>query len=124
MILGYLAHGFDLINVRDLSLLGQARDACDELIVGVLSDEAVSAIYGRPPVVPLFERLALVQHLRGVARAVVHKEVPAGAVTFFSADSAQLGPPPGAVFLKPSCESQSTVLREALQPVAMREVVA
>lgn len=79
MSLGYLACSFDLLNVGHLDLIAQARSLCDRLIVGVYTDEAVERADGRPPVVPLAERTALVGHVRGVDEVVVHDAVPASA---------------------------------------------
>jgi len=42
-------------------------------IVGVHSDELVTQLTGRAPVVPLSERLALVAHVRGVDEVLVHE---------------------------------------------------
>lgn len=70
---GYLARSFDLLNVRDLDLVAQARAHCDWLTLAVLSDEAVAGTLGRAPVVPFVERFELVRHLRGVDEVVVHQ---------------------------------------------------
>lgn len=71
---GYLACTFDLLNVRDLDLIAQAKTLCDRLIVGVFDDDYAEHVRGRPPIVPLSERLALVSHVREVDEAVVHSE--------------------------------------------------
>ncbi|GAA2107807.1 hypothetical protein GCM10009841_27980 [Microlunatus panaciterrae] len=74
MICGYLARSFDLLNVRDLDLIAQSRSLCDSLTLAVLRDDTVERYLGRPPVVPLTERLELVRHLRGVDEVVVHHD--------------------------------------------------
>ncbi|MFC7623329.1 adenylyltransferase/cytidyltransferase family protein [Microlunatus sp. GCM10028923] len=74
-----MACSFDLLNVGHLDLIAQARSLCDRLIVGVYTDEAVERAHGRPPVVPLAERTALVGHVRGVDEVVVHDAVPGSA---------------------------------------------
>ena len=74
MTVGYLAHGFDLLNVGDLDVIAQVRAQCSRLVVGVLSDQTVERATGRPPVVPLVERLALVGYLRGVDEVTVHDD--------------------------------------------------
>lgn len=117
-VVGYLACAFDLINVRDLDLVGQARTHCSYLIAGVFSDAYVEAVTGRPPVVPQSERAELVSRLRGVAEVVVHEgssTPPAGTLVF-----SVLGAPgspngDGAVRLVPRRASQSSLLRDALR---------
>ena len=72
MTQGYMARSFDLLNVCDLDLIAQASSICDRLTVAVLSDEDVHERMGRPPVVPLVERLELLRHVRGVDEVIVH----------------------------------------------------
>lgn len=70
---GYAAGAFDLFHVGHLNLLRQARQHCDHLIAGVVSDELLEATKGHRPVVPLAERLEIVAHVRYVDG--VHAEV-------------------------------------------------
>jgi glycerol-3-phosphate cytidylyltransferase len=49
-----------------LHLLKEARARCDYLIVGVTTDELALEVKGRLPVVPLLERIAIVQSMRYV----------------------------------------------------------
>lgn len=55
----------DLLHVGHLRALQQAKALGDHLIVGVLTDEAVSA-YKRHPVIPFEERMELVANLKCV----------------------------------------------------------
>jgi len=71
---GYLAGSFDLLNVGDLDVIGQVRERCDRLVVGVYSDGYVRKLSGRLPVVPLNERAELLRHVRGVAEVLTHNE--------------------------------------------------
>jgi glycerol-3-phosphate cytidylyltransferase len=126
MSVGYLAQSFDLLNVRDLDLIAQARQHCAHLIVGVHTDELVEARQGRRPVVPLSERMALVGHVRGVAEVVEHGddpvELPLGTVVFAVDDET----PETTLDVVPLSTRRHTVsvaLREALRPVD-REAVA
>lgn len=64
--LGYAPGVFDLFHVGHLNILSRARDHCDRLIAGVCSDELVVRLKGRPPVVPLAERLQIVRSVRHV----------------------------------------------------------
>lgn len=68
--IGYAAGAFDLFHVGHLNLLAQARQHCDYLIAGVVSDELIEATKGRAPVVPLAERLEIVRNIRHVDEAV------------------------------------------------------
>ncbi|WEO76949.1 adenylyltransferase/cytidyltransferase family protein [Cryobacterium sp. SO2] len=67
---GYAAGGFDLFHVGHLNILRQAKTACDYLIAGVVSDEMLLLTKGVRPVVPLSERLEIVQHITFVDEAV------------------------------------------------------
>jgi glycerol-3-phosphate cytidylyltransferase len=61
---GYVPGVFDLFHVGHLNLLTQARELCDVLVAGVVSDEMCEAAKGFRPYVPLEERLAIVDCLR------------------------------------------------------------
>lgn len=65
-VIGYTAGVFDLFHVGHLNLFQHAKERCDLLIVGVTTDELAQAQKGSRPVVPLIERMAIVQHLRTV----------------------------------------------------------
>ena len=126
MGVGYLAASFDLLNVGNLDVISQAGSRCGELVVGVFSDELVEDLTGRPPVVPLGERLALVQHVRGVQEAVVHEPGRArvlGADVVFSVADDPAPAVAGAVALTPARQTSSAALRAALRP-AVDEAVA
>jgi len=119
MNFGYLAHAFDLFNVRDLDLINEARQRCSHLIVGVFSDEFATQVFGRQTIVPMEERMALVRHVRGVAEVVVHDDdrAPFGldCMRFSLPDYAHLSHAENAVILKPARESRSAALREVLR---------
>ena len=59
---GYAGGAFDLFHVGHLNILRQARSQCDYLIAGVLGDDVLELTKGRRPIVPLAERLEMVQH--------------------------------------------------------------
>ena len=65
-VIGYTAGVFDMFHVGHLNLFQHAREQCDFLVVGVTTDELAEAQKGVRPVVPLIERMAIVQHVRGV----------------------------------------------------------
>jgi glycerol-3-phosphate cytidylyltransferase len=72
-IVGYAPGAYDLFHVGHLNILRHAREHCDVLIAGVVSDEMLELTKGRRPVVPLAERMEIVSHISFVDR--VHAEV-------------------------------------------------
>jgi glycerol-3-phosphate cytidylyltransferase len=61
---------YDLFHIGHLNLLRNAKQACDHLIAGVVTDELANRVKGSLPVVPLAERLEIVQAIRYVDEAV------------------------------------------------------
>ena len=70
--IGYAPGAYDLFHVGHLNILRHAREHCDHLIAGVVSDEMLERTKGRRPVVPLEERIEIVRHVRYVDQ--VHAE--------------------------------------------------
>lgn len=68
--IGYAAGAYDLFHIGHLNILKHAKSQCDWLIAGVVSDELCEATKGQRPVVPLTERLAIVQAVKYVDEAV------------------------------------------------------
>ncbi|SFC68464.1 adenylyltransferase/cytidyltransferase family protein [Streptomyces aidingensis] len=69
-LVGYAPGVYDLFHIGHLNVLRHARSQCDYLIAGVVADEAAEQAKGRPPVVPLVERLEIVRSIRFVDAAV------------------------------------------------------
>ena len=69
-LIGYAPGVYDMFHVGHLNILRQARNQCDFLIAGVVSDEMCELAKGRPPIVPLGERLEIVRHISYVDEAV------------------------------------------------------
>jgi len=70
-IVGYVPGAWDMFHIGHLNILNRARLHCDELVVGVVTDEALFQAKGKHPVVPLEERIEVVAALAIVDRVVV-----------------------------------------------------
>jgi glycerol-3-phosphate cytidylyltransferase len=70
-IVGYAPGVYDLFHIGHVNILRHARSRCDHLVAGVVSDETATAMKGRPPVIPLVERLEIVRSIRFVDSAFV-----------------------------------------------------
>lgn len=70
---GYIAGVFDLYHVGHLNMFKRAKEQCDYLIVGVVTDEGVRKGKGTIPYVPFEERIEMVRSCRYVDEAV---EIP------------------------------------------------
>lgn len=67
---GYIAGVFDLFHVGHLNLFKRAKEQCNYLIVGVVSDENVINCKNTIPYVPFEERIEIVRSCRYVDEAV------------------------------------------------------
>jgi glycerol-3-phosphate cytidylyltransferase len=67
---GYTTGVFDVLHIEHLDHLAAARDLCDFLVVGVLTDELALELTGAVPVNPYAERLEIIRCLRSVDAAV------------------------------------------------------
>ena len=72
---GYAPGVYDLFHIGHVNVLRNARQFCDHLIAGVLTDELAERAKGTWPVVPLEERLEIVRSIRFVDEAVA-EDVP------------------------------------------------
>lgn len=70
MILGYTTGVFDMFHIGHLKLLERAKSECDQLIVGVTTDELSFHAKSKRPVVAFAERRAVVSALRCVDMTV------------------------------------------------------
>jgi cytidyltransferase-like protein len=66
---GYIAGVFDLFHVGHLNMFKRAREQCDYLIVGVVSDEGVRKFKKTEPFIPFEERIEMVRSCRYVDEA-------------------------------------------------------
>ena len=62
-VVGYVPGAWDMFHVGHLNILLRARERCDRLVVGVVTDQALTVAKGRLPIVPLAERVELVAQL-------------------------------------------------------------
>lgn len=69
-VVGYVPGAWDMFHVGHLNILKRARQYCDYLIVGVVTDEAMSATKHKGPIVPFEERVAIVESV-GIVDQVV-----------------------------------------------------
>jgi glycerol-3-phosphate cytidylyltransferase len=67
--IGYALGAFDPFHIGHLKMLRRAKERCDYLIAGVVSDEVLSAHKGVTPVVPLAERIEIVRDCRHIDAA-------------------------------------------------------
>ena len=68
-ITGYTTGVFDLFYIGHLNILQNARSLCDQLIVGVTTDELVS-YKNKKAVIPFSERLEIVRNIKCVDVAI------------------------------------------------------
>ncbi len=71
--IGYAAGAFDLFHVGHLNLLRHAKQHCDVLIAGVVSDEMLRAVKGCDPVIPTAERAEIVAHIEFVDEVYIER---------------------------------------------------
>ncbi|GAA0958765.1 hypothetical protein GCM10009554_71440 [Kribbella koreensis] len=69
--IGYLIGVFDLFHVGHLDVLERAKQQCDRLVVGVLTDDWAADAWGARPFVPIVERAQILEQLRCVDEIVV-----------------------------------------------------
>ncbi|HSU02193.1 MAG TPA: adenylyltransferase/cytidyltransferase family protein [Nocardioides sp.] len=72
-LVGYAPGVYDLFHIGHLNILRHAKERCDHLIAGVVSDEMCLLAKGHRPFIPLVERLEIVRHVGFVDE--VHAEV-------------------------------------------------
>lgn len=71
--IGYAAGAFDLFHIGHLNLLRHAKQHCDYLIAGVVSDEMLRQVKGTEPVIPTAEREEIVRHIEFVDEVYVER---------------------------------------------------
>jgi len=71
MIKGYTGGAFDLFHIGHLRLLKNAKKHCDYLIVGIASDKLLLEIKGKKPVIPLEQRIEIVNAIPYVNKIII-----------------------------------------------------
>lgn len=74
-IIGYAPGAYDLFHVGHLNILRHAKENCDWLVAGVVSDEMCFLTKGQKPFVPFHERMEIVRNIGYVD--AVHGETTA-----------------------------------------------
>ncbi|MGI3782952.1 MAG: adenylyltransferase/cytidyltransferase family protein [Janthinobacterium lividum] len=69
-VLGYVPGAWDMFHVGHLNILRRARERCDRLVVGVVTDSALYAAKGKSPIVAFDERCEVVESLTLVDEVV------------------------------------------------------
>lgn len=67
---GYTTGVYDMFHIGHLNILKKAKEQCDYLIVGVSTDEVVRSYKSKSPIIPFEERIAIVQELKCVDKAI------------------------------------------------------
>jgi len=70
-VVGYVPGAWDMFHIGHLNILLRAREQCDRLVVGVVSDDELTRVKGRPPIIPLSERVEVVSEFGIVDEVVV-----------------------------------------------------
>lgn len=68
--ISFTAGVFDLFHIGHLNILRRAKELSEFLIVGVNSDELVLEYKNKVPVIPLEERVAIIESIRYVDKVV------------------------------------------------------
>lgn len=69
-IIGFTAGAFDMFHIGHLNLIKNAKSRCDYLIVGVNTDELILNYKNKKAVVPLSERMQIVEAIKYVDEVI------------------------------------------------------
>ena len=71
--IGYTTGVFDLFHIGHLNILKKSKKLCDQLIVGVSTDDLVFKNKKKFPVIKLKERIEIVKSIKFVDKVVIQK---------------------------------------------------
>jgi glycerol-3-phosphate cytidylyltransferase len=74
-IVVYTSGTFDLFHVGHLNILQRSKKLGDILIVGVSTDELVKSYKKRKPIVPLKDRMRIIENCRCVDKVIVQRRL-------------------------------------------------
>lgn len=74
IVRGYVPGVFDLFHIGHLNILRSARAQCDWLIAGVVTDENAYRAKSKMPVIPLAERVSILEHITLVDEVIVEHQ--------------------------------------------------
>jgi cytidyltransferase-like protein len=67
---GYCAVTADILHSGHIKFLNTCKGFCDDLIVGVMTDECVKRYKGKNPVMPLKDRMEIISNLKMVNKVI------------------------------------------------------
>ena len=67
---GYTAGVYDMFHIGHLNILRNAKALCNELIVGVSTDEVVEKNKNKKTIIPFDERIKIIEAIKYVDKAV------------------------------------------------------
>ncbi|MBN1971471.1 MAG: adenylyltransferase/cytidyltransferase family protein [Candidatus Delongbacteria bacterium] len=74
-IVGYTTGVFDLFHIGHLNILKRAKDCCDELIVGITTDELTEKLKGNKPIIPFVERAEIISSIKYVDTVIPQRDI-------------------------------------------------
>lgn len=72
---GYTTGVYDMFHIGHLNILRRAKEQCDQLIVGVTTDELCAERKGKQPIICQRDRVAIVKAIRYVDRVVLQNDM-------------------------------------------------
>lgn len=74
--IGFTTGVFDLFHIGHLRLLEKAKQNCDELIVGVNTDDLVLSYKGKLPIIPFEDRCDIINSIKYVDKVIpiIHRD--------------------------------------------------
>jgi len=74
-IIGYTTGVFDLFHIGHLNILKNAKSLCDELIVGISTDDLCYDLKNKTPIIPYEERIKIIESIRFVDKVVKQERI-------------------------------------------------